>query len=319
MVIEPSERAIQVSAVIATYRAERHIVKMMDRLLDVLRKQYPESFEIILVNDASPDRTLEVLESLLCRAPELRIVDLVKNVGQQRAILCGMAQARGSVVVTLDDDLQHPPEEIPRLVSELFAKNADVVIARYQSKRHGWLRRTGTFLVKWINSRALGIPATIDLTSFRAIRAEVAKLAVRERNPNPVVGFLLFGVAGRVVNVDVVHYPSARGVSTYTLWSLLRYFHCQLFDYSSLPLQFVAMMGAVTSLFSVVVGAFFLFRYLKYGSSVTGFTTLVILICLFSGLILLSLGVLGRYLFRIMRTLDMRRYYRIRRILTARR
>jgi dolichol-phosphate mannosyltransferase/undecaprenyl-phosphate 4-deoxy-4-formamido-L-arabinose transferase len=290
----------EISVVVPVYRSETMIPELHRRLVESLDKLV-SSWEILFVDDGSPDGVWGVLESLAERDPRVRAIQLMRNYGQQRAVLCGLAHSLGDFVVTMDDDLQHRPEEIGLLFDAIRASNVDVVIGRYREKKHSALRRLGTRVVKWIAEHTIGVPPSIALTSFRMIRGDVARLVARIEHTNPVVGYLLFAVTRRMANVDVHHDVRRAGRSGYGMRDLVDYLLCMVIDYSDWPLRAVGGAGVLLSLGSFGLGAFTLVRYLSGAIRVSGFTTVVLLLTFLFGFVLTSLGIIGSYLLRVLR------------------
>lgn len=289
-----------ISVVIPVYRSAEVLEALHARLTKTL-DEITEAWEILFVEDASPDDAWRKLEAFAERDPRVRAIQLMRNYGQQRAILCGLAHSTGRYVVTMDDDLQHRPEEIPVLLEAIESSDADVVVGRYHEKKHGPIRRMGTRIVKWLAQRIVGVPPTLSLTSFRIVRHEVAHEVSRIQHANPVVGYLLFSVTRRFENVDVHHDARASGSSNYGFLDLLDYFMCMVIDYSDWPLRAVGGCGFFLSLGSFGIGAYYLYRYFAGMVGVDGFTTLVLLLTFLSGFVLIGIGIIGSYLLRVLR------------------
>lgn len=288
------------SVVIPVYRSADVLEALYARLTKTL-DEITDAWEILFVEDSSPDDAWRKLEEFATRDSRVRAIQLMRNYGQQRAILCGLAHSEGRYVVTMDDDLQHRPEEIPVLLAAIQGSDADVVVGRYREKKHGPIRRMGTRLVKWLAQRIVGVPSTLSLTSFRIIRHEVAREVSRIQHANPVVGYLLFAVTRRFENVDVHHDARAAGSSNYGFLDLLDYFMCMVIDYSDWPLRAVGGCGFVLSLGSFGIGTYYLYRYFAGMVGVDGFTTLVLLLTFLSGFVLIGIGIIGSYLVRVLR------------------
>lgn len=304
MVIDPTRQAadgaVLLSVVVPVYQSAPMLDELAERLFKALEAITPH-WEVVFVDDASPDEAWDVLEELAAAEPRVRAIQLMRNYGQQRAVLCGLAHSRGEYVVTMDDDLQHRPEEIALLYDAIRSGNADVVVGRYRHKQHGWHRRLATHLVRWLAQKTIGVPRTLSLTSFRIIRRPVVREVVKIDHTNPVVGYLLFAVTRRVENVDVHHDVRKLGGSSYSLRGLFDYFLCMVIDYSDWPLRAVGGSGFLLSLGSFALGTFYLYRYATGAITVGGFTTLVLLLTFLSGFVLTGIGIIGSYLVRILR------------------
>jgi glycosyltransferase involved in cell wall biosynthesis len=288
------------SVVIPVYGSIGSIDDLHGRLRRALDK-ITSDWEILFVEDCSPDSCWTKIEGFANEDSRVRAIQLMRNYGQQRAVLCGLAHSEGQFVVTMDDDLQHRPEEIHLLLETLLDSSADVVVGRYRSKKHGLVRRLGTRLVKWVAQKAIGVPPNLSLTSFRIIRRDVAIAVSKIQHSNPVVGYLLFSVTRRFVNVDVDHDARAAGESNYRFRDLLDYFLCMVIDYSDWPLRAVGGVGFLLSMASFAAAALFFYRWSVGAIRVDGFTTIVLLLSLLSGFVLIGLGIIGSYLVRVLR------------------
>ena len=216
-------------------------------------------YEIILVSDGSVDDTWEVISQLVTQYKGIVAVKLSRNFGQQAAVLCGFEYVTKDYVVTLDDDLQHRPEDIPLLYNHLVEKKLDVVIASLNGKKHGLMRSVGTKFVRYISKQVLGVPKGFKFSSFRVIKATVAKNTLRFTVANPVVGFLIFKATRNIGNFHVEHDERKYGQSNYSFVSLINYCMTMMLDYSVIPLKIVGYLGVVISLFSFCLG------FLQYG------------------------------------------------------
>ena len=287
-----------ISVVIPCYCSADWIPELVDRILD--STDYPT--EIILVNDSSPDdgATWTAIKELDKR--NVIGIDLQFNAGQFSALLCGMSKANGDIIVTMDDDLQHPPEEIQVLLSSLIEReDLDCVIGRYKSKKHGIIRNLGSSLVRAIYHRASGKPKHLTMGSFRAMRRSVADAMIRHRTNRPVFGPILLASTRRIENVDIQHHTRPYGKSGYRLRQLVKTTMDNLFDATTAPLRAFSIMGTLIAMGSAGFGIVYLYRYLEGGIGVPGFTTNVLLISFFGGITILGLGLIGEYIDRIVR------------------
>ena len=288
----------QLSVVIPVYNSAGSLEMLVERLMPVLRG-LGRSFEVILVEDCSPDRSWEVLKELKGRHPEhLRILRLLRNSGQHNAILCGFSLCRGEVVVTMDDDLQNPPEEIPKLLKAIDA-GFDLAIGAYDSKKHSALRNTSGDLIDSVNRRIFGLPPEFSLTSFRAAREVVVKNACQMGGVFPYVTSMLLSHTSKYVNVPVRHDPRPVGKSNYNLKRSLLLAANLIFSYSSLPVTMVGWLCAIAFMFSVWFGTYVFVSVLINGPAVPGWASTIVIVSFFNALILLCLFIFGMYLSRL--------------------
>jgi len=289
---------VLVTIVIPCYCSENSLPELVERLLKV-SAALDDSFEIILVDDRSPDATWETLRSLKAKyGKPLRIVRLLKNAGQHNALLCGMQLATGDVVITMDDDLQNPPEEIPKLLAAV-AGGYDLAIGAYEQKKHSAARNGAGSLVDGVLRTIFKLPSDFQLTSFRAARREVVENACHMGGVFPYVTAMLLSHAGNQVNVLVQHAPRKFGRSNYNLRRSLSLAANLLLNYSSYPLYLVGALCGFAFLLAIGFGAFVLMRTFLNGSTVPGWASTVVIVSFLNALTLLSLVVFCLYLSRL--------------------
>lgn len=288
------------SVVIPCYRSGAWLGELVERIAAAMAA-VNEPFEVILVNDASPDDTWTAIEELTERFSFVRGFDLLFNAGQFRATMCGLEQARGEQVVIMDDDLQHPPEAIPTLIAELRSRpDLDCVMARFDAPQHGLLRRIGSRFAAFLFTYLYGKPRAISPSSFRILRSAVVRAMCQHQTVNPVIGPLIYRSTRRIGNVSVQHLPRQRGRSGYSLPKLIRIVLNSYFSASTVPLRGVSLLGLLSALASVVLGISYLTRYWLNKITLPGFATQVLLTLFFGGLTLFAVGLVGEYMIRIM-------------------
>jgi len=260
-----------------------------------------ENWEIILVDDASNDDTFARMLSLREKDARVKLVRFARNMGQHHATLCGLQRASGDIVYTLDDDLQTPPEEMPKLLSAIN-KGYDLVIGRIGGdKKHSTARNFASNLVQWLVTLILGKPKSLALTSFRCMtrRALVGISSFSGAHPYMPALMLNAVPVDRITNVTVAHEHSARGGSTYTLSKLVKLASYLLINHSYLPLRFVTAWGFLLSALSLLFAVWVLLKALFFGSEVSGWPSLAIMVAFLSGNILMCMGILGEYVGRL--------------------
>jgi len=291
---------VEISVVVPVYNSSQCLPELLRRIalqLNELGKRH----EVILVDDASPDDSWDVIREL-AQYPQLTAVRLMRNRGQAFATLCGLEHARGEIVVTMDDDLQQPPEELPKLLDALESDpEIDCVFGYFEEKKHAAYRNLGSRAIRWVNARSFGLPRDVRPSSFRAMRKRLADAILQHRTLNPAIAALVCGSTRRIASVPVRHAERYAGESNYTLSKQFRLALDNICNVSMLPLRAVSLLGMGICLLSAVLVVFFLYRYFTGQIGVAGWTTVVIMISFFSGVILLSLGVIGEYIVRILR------------------
>ena len=272
-------------------------------------------FEVILVHDCSPGpATWVAVENCAARHDWVRGIDLLYNTGQFRALLCGMEEARGDLVLTMDDDFQHPPDELPVLIKSLEDDPAALcVMGRYEQRSHGLWRKLGSRMFSGILARAYGKPKGIVTTSFRIMRRPLVEAVLAYKTAKPQLGPLIVSITDRVVNVPVRHDERRRGTSNYGLFSLLRTTADSVVNASTAPLRFISSFGLICAIASFGMGIYYFVRWLTGGIGLQGFTTQILLTIFFGGMMLLGIGVVGEYVGRIIAELTGPRRYQIAR------
>jgi undecaprenyl-phosphate 4-deoxy-4-formamido-L-arabinose transferase len=286
-----------ISAIIPVYRAELVLKELARRLVATL-EQLGGRFEIIFVEDCGGDGSWRVILELARNDPRIRGIRLNRNYGQHNALLCGIRAARHPVIVTLDDDLQHPPEEIPHLLDALAA-GVDVVYGAPQAEQHGLLRDLASRLTKLALSSAMGASTARNVSAFRAFRTHLRDGFTDYRGPYVSIDVLLTWGTTRFAAVAVKHEPRRAGQSGYTIRKLVVHAFNLMTGFSVLPLQIASLVGFAFVLFGVLIMAYVAGVYLLVGRAVPGFAFLASIITIFSGAQLFALGIFGEYLARM--------------------
>lgn len=302
-----------ISVVVPVFRSAALLPELVERLKGALDAQ-GRPWEVIMVDDASPDASYAVMRELRAADPRVRIVQLARNHGQQHATLCGLNYARGDEIVTIDDDLQNPPEEIPVLLARLREGHA-AVIGRITDKRHGWWRNAGSRAHQYFASRIIGKPRGLYLSSFRVLSRSAVDRLVRYKGAHPHISALLLKSVphGAIVNVDVRHDARPTGASTYSLRKLLKTASFLLINHSYIPLRFMVGWGFILSVLSVLFAAWVVVQVLFFGAAVQGWPSLAVLVAFLSGNILMALGVVGEYLGRLVEEFSVSEQFAIHR------
>jgi glycosyltransferase involved in cell wall biosynthesis len=285
-----------ISVVIPVYNGEATIselVMRLDRILPALSEQY----EVILVNDGSPDQSWSDITRLAAEYPRVRGINLMRNYGQHNATLCGIRAAQFDVIVTMDDDLQHLPEEIHKLLDKL-AEGFDVVYGVPRKMPHTWWRNLFSYLIKRAMALVIRAKNVHDFAAFRAFRISLREAFCNYQNPNVLVDALLSWGTTRFATVQVEELPRPYGRSNYSFAKLFEYTMVVLTGFSTLPLRVTSMLGFVFTIMGVLLFLYVVSIYFIAGS-VPGFPFLASVISIFSGVQLFALGMMGEYLARI--------------------
>jgi undecaprenyl-phosphate 4-deoxy-4-formamido-L-arabinose transferase len=287
---------MRVSVVIPVYNAAQSLEPLIHRL-GLLRPGQPIE-EVVLVNDGSRDRSWTVIEELAARHGWVRGINLMRNYGQHNALLAGIRAARYDVIVTMDDDLQNPPEEIPRLLSTL-AEGYDVVYGSPLSEQHGLLRNFASRITKLVLQGAMGAETARSVSAFRAFRTRVRSAFGDYRGPFVSIDVLLTWATTRFTVIRVKHEARTLGKSNYTVRKLIAHAFNMMTGFSTVPLQVASVVGFLFTLFGMGALVYVLARYFIQGDSVPGFPFLASMIAIFSGAQLFALGIMGEYLARL--------------------
>jgi undecaprenyl-phosphate 4-deoxy-4-formamido-L-arabinose transferase len=285
------------SVVIPVYNSEGSLGDVVARLCPVL-EAIGVPFEIILVNDGSRDRSRAVIAQIVRERPHVRGIELARNYGQHNALLCGIRAARYAITVTLDDDLQHPPEEIPRLLRKL-AEGHDVVYGSAAAEPHGLWRGLASRLTKWVMECILGAQAGRGVSAFRVFRTSLRRAFHDYRGPHVLIDVLLSWGTTRFAAVPVPHHPRAVGVSNYTIHRLVAHAVTMLTGFSTLPLRLATWAGFGCTAFGLLVFVWVVGSYLIRGTTQPGFPFLASIIAIFAGAQLFALGILGEYMAQV--------------------
>lgn len=292
-----------VSVVVPVYRSTESLITLVDRLDTVLSPL--GEYEVILVDDGSPAETWAVITALTVRSSRVRGFRLGRNFGQHSALVAGVRQAQFPIVVTLDDDLQNPPEEIPRLIAALKERDLDVVYGVPERMEQSLPRRLAGRITRKSLGSGLGQEAALEFSSFRAFRTRIRDAFASDVGTNVSLDALLTWGASRFGSVAVRHDPRAMGTSNYTYRRLLRFAVDTTTGYSTAPLQFASILGLATAFLGFLSLLWVVIYPLVVGRTVQGFPFLASTIAIFSGVQLLTLGIIGEYLsrmhFRVMR------------------
>lgn len=284
------------SIVVPVYNGSATIRRLLERVIAALGSAY--SIEVIFVDDGSGDTSWETIEVLCCEYPGMtRGLRMSRNFGQHNSVLCGIRAARGTYVVTMDDDLQHRPEDVPALLARLNA-GADVVYGTPIVRPHAPWRNLTSVISKFLLAWFCGIRTIQDISAFRAFRTSLRKAFERYDAPDVFLDVLLSWGTTKFSTVAVRHEPRLVGRSGYTVWALIRNLLLIVTGYSTTPLRLTSGIGFALTVFGLAILVYVITVFLTV-RSIPGFPFLASIISIFSGAQLFSLGVMGEYIARI--------------------
>ena len=290
-----SLKKLKVSIVIPVYNSGQ----ILPKLIEIIHHAMVEfSFEILLVNDGSADNSWAVIQSLSEEYSELLGIGLTRNYGQDNAIMAGLNYCSGDFVVVMDDDLQHSPYDIPKLLEKCL-EGYDVCYADYSdNKRQAFWKNMGSYLNNMQAEMLLGKPKNIYLSPFKIINRVIVDAMIRYENSYPYVDGLILRVTNSITQISVNHHNRYANNSNYSLSKSISVFLKHMTGFSVLPLRIASVMGFALSLIGLMLTGYYILNYFQ-GNVIEGWTTLVVLELTIGGAILMSLGVIGEYIGRL--------------------
>ncbi|MBP3509424.1 glycosyltransferase family 2 protein [Oscillibacter sp.] len=307
-----------VSFVIPCYRSQETLGSVVQEIADTMGGLPAYRYEIVLVNDCSPDGTFSEIQSLAEHFPCIVGVDLARNFGQHAALMAGFRQARGDIIVCLDDDGQTPADEVGKLLEKL-QQGYDVVYASYTNKQHSGFRNWGSRVNSKMTEVMLGKPKDLAVTSYFAMRRFVMAEMLRYEHCYPYVIGLVLRTTQKICNVEVHHRARAVGTSGYTLRKLLTLWMNGFTSFSVKPLRMATYFGAVTAGCGFLYLLYIVARYFVDHTAPMGWSSTMAILLLLGGVILLVLGLIGEYVGRIFMCVNAAPQYVVRQIVTSER
>lgn len=299
----PRQGLPAVSVVVPVYNSELTLDEFVARVSSALAP-VTSAFEIVLVNDGSRDGSWSVASRIAKAHSYVRAICLMRNYGQHNALLAGIRAASFPITVTMDDDLQHPPEELPKLILAL-SDELDVVYAPPEVEQHGLFRDAASIITKIALGSVMGSKTARLVSAWRIFRTQIRDAFASYHSPFVSIDVLLTWGTTRFSAVPLRHDPRTVGKSNYTFRQLTRHAMTMITGFSVLPLKMASFTGFAATLFGIGILAYVLIRYMWSGSRVAGFPFLASIIAIFSGAQLFALGILGEYLARVhFRTMD---------------
>jgi glycosyltransferase involved in cell wall biosynthesis len=290
---------VDLSIVIPVYRSERLLPELVRRVAAAMAPQPAgKAYELILVNDCSPDRSWEMIEQACERYPGVKGVNLRRNSGQHNAIMAGLRHATGEVIVVMDDDLQHAPEDIARLYGSIL-QGHDLSYAAFRNPKHALWKRAGSLFRDLTARMLLGVPRGVRISSFKAMTAGVAREIARYEGPFPYVDGLALMATRNVANVEAEHHPRPDDLGNYGLRESIFLWTKVAMNFSVVPLRLASWLGLTFAALGFAFAGYLIFQKLAFDRiPVPGWSSLVVVILIVGGVQLLALGAIGEYLGR---------------------
>ena len=284
------------SVVIPVYNSQEVVGTTIDRVVEVFEAAGLR-YQVVLVNDGSRDGSWDVIAERARRSPHVVALDLLRNYGQHHANLAGMREATGDFVITLDDDLQNPPDQALLLVDKAM-EGHDVVFGRFERKQARGYRRLGSRMISAVNRRVFDQPPGLAVSNFRILRRDVVERICGSRTAHPYITGQALMFSNNPADVLVRHDPRASGVSNYGLRRIASLVLTILFSYSVFPLRAAAAVGFAVAGLSFLLGIFYRARSFFVDSAVPGWTTIAVLLAVLNGVVIMLLSMLGEYVVR---------------------
>ncbi len=304
-----------ISFLIPCYRSGETLPGVVREIQDVMGKMEDTVYEIVLVNDCSPDDTYEVIKKLCKENDNITGIDLAKNFGQHSALMAGFRHAKGDIMICLDDDGQTPAQEADKLIKAI-EEGADVVYAKYVHKHHSGFRNFGSHINELMTRVMLGKPKDLFVSSYFAVKRFIAEEIIRYEHAYPYVIGLVLRSTKNIVNVEVNHRDRWLGVSGYTLGKLLNLWFNGFTAFSVKPLRIATMSGVFFAVLGFLYGIYTIMKkiFIHPPGLVTGFSALMSVLVFMGGMLMLMLGLVGEYMGRMYLSMNRSPQYVIREI-----
>ncbi len=302
---------IEYSLVIPCYNSSESLFQLAKRIKKVFMN-LGSSYEIIFINDCSPNpKTWLAIKTIALEDENVKAINLTRNFGQQAASICGFSYSKGNYIITMDDDLQHAPEDIPCLI---HMKKHDLVIAKFIDRKDSSFNQLTSKIKSYFDYLILGKPRHLQLSPFRLMKESTVSNMLKIKTPTPFISALMFYVSKDAVNVEITHHNRFEGTSNYNFKKRWKLFTLIVINNSSFFLKMIGYFGIISALFSFILIGYFIFTKIFSSSPPAGWTSTFSAILFFGGMTLFSVGLIGEYLIRIMPVVENRPAYIVREV-----
>jgi glycosyltransferase involved in cell wall biosynthesis len=302
--------AMKYSVVVPVYNSSKSLKELCQRI-DVVFQGLKKSYEIILVDDGSKDNSWQVMKQIQKEKQHVTIIQLMRNFGQHNTTLCGLNQASGDYIITIDDDLQSLPEDIPKLINKID-QGYDAVFAAVKKKKDKQFKIIGSWFIQKLNRMIFDTPRHLKVNSFRIMTRDISDQLIQYKTPYPYISGMILSMTNKIENVVVGHDQRRHGASTYTVFKLFKLAFNLVINYSALPLNVFAGMGFIVSAFSFTYGLLMMLKKVFIGVPVEGWTSVIVLLSFLNGILITMLSLMGEYLVRILGEVSARNQFVIR-------
>lgn len=310
-----TEENLEISVVVPVYNSAQSLRELTERIEKVMQEIVGGRYDIVFVNDGSTDSSWDIISEIALNNNKVIAVNLTRNFGQHNALMCGFSQARGKYIITMDDDLQNPPEEIPKLFKEIQHTGYDVVYGIFSAKQHSKFRNFGSEFIQFVYRKTFNI--NVRITSFRIMKRDIVQRILSYEKSFTFIDGLISWFTASIGNVHVEHHKRKVGSSGYSLNKLIILALNMMTNFSIVLVQVASLTGVIFAFTGFIFGIYFLCKKIFLGIPVSGFASTIVAITIFSGVQLLTLGILGEYIGRIHINVSKRPQYAIRSIVAS--
>jgi len=306
-------RALEISIVIPVYNSSGILPELHSQIVNAMKNAF--TFEIIFINDGSSDASWEKIKALVSANKNITAINLRKNSGQDNALLAGLRSAKGNFVVIMDDDLQHDPKDILKLHEA--CRNTDVCYGNFDKKNQSVLKNTGSDLNGKMAEMLSSKPSEIYLSPFKIMKRSIVDEIIKFAGPYPYIDGIILSITSNIDQVSVTHHQRLEGKGNYSLRKSMSVFMKHFTGFSLLPLRIATITGLVATFIGCCLAIKYLYDYFISKDFIEGWTTVVILIIIFGGLILITLGIVGEYIGRTYLAINNKPQYSISEIVRS--
>ena len=304
---------IEYCIVVPVFNSASGLKELFTRIASVF-KNLNKTFEVIFVNDCSRDNSLSILQEIHSQNDNVIVIDLFSNFGQQNALMCGFQYCKGQYIITMDDDFQNPPEEIPKLINKLN-EGYDVVYGTYIDKKDKFYKNLASVLFRKLNHKIFNVIDNLKFTSFRIVKRQIIDEIKNNKTSYPYISGMLVQVTRNIANVVLKHEKRKYGKSNYTFRKLVQISLNLIVNHSTLPLRYFSYIGMTISVLSVCLGLGYMINQLLLGQAPPGWTSIIVLVSFYNALILVIFFILGIYISRLLKESGNQKQYSVRRVL----
>ncbi|MDO5445386.1 MAG: glycosyltransferase family 2 protein [Eubacteriales bacterium] len=302
---------MKLSFIIPCYRSENTLSIVVETIRELMTEHMEYDYEIILINDCSPDHVGDVIYKMAESDPRIKGIELAKNFGQHAATMAGYRSCTGDIVVTLDDDGESPVKDTFKLI-DIILEGEDIVQARYQEENKSIFRKLGSKMNNWMMSALIGKPKDLVISNFSAMRRFIIDEICKYNTPYTYIAGMFFNTTKHIANVDLERPPRLSGKSGYSLKKLLNLWFNGILSYSAKPLRISIFLGFICSTLGFLYGIITIIRYFVIPNIQSGYSSLLSVILFISGIFMIELGMVGEYVGRSYITLNNLPQYVIR-------